>query len=165
MIPGIETLLGSILGGGFRFLQAWMESREKQRDRDHEHRMMELQGNLAEKADERRFRELGVTLDHQTEIQVLHGVATATQAQSSEAKEAGGSAGWLSATIRPLTTYFLLIFYLFAKITQIVMAWQTQGLQALVTTYNEADMALLSAVLGFWFVNRSMMRGRSSLGS
>lgn len=165
MFPGLETLLGSLLGGGFRFLQAWMESREKQRDRDHEYKMMELQGSLAEKADERRFRELGMTLDHQAEIQIIQGVGMATQAQSSEAKEAGGSAAWLSATIRPLTTYLLLLFYLFAKIAQVAMAWQTQGMQSLVTTYGEADMALLSAVLGFWFVNRSMMRGRSSIGA
>lgn len=162
MIPGIETLLGSLLGGAFRLGQAIIDAREKQRDRDHEHRMTGLQGELAKAADERRMRELGIQADMAVTAQDAQMLIAAVQAQAAEAQAAGGWVSALSASVRPLVTYLLVIFYLAYKASQIIAAFRGYGaIEALRASYTEADMAILSSILAFWFVDRSLRRGRS----
>jgi hypothetical protein len=164
MIPGLETLLGSLLGGAFRLGQAWMETREKARERDHEFRMTSLQGELASKADERRFRELGLQADMAISAQDAALLIEAMKAQSTDAQAAGGFIAGLSASVRPVLTYLIATIYLTAKVTQIVAAWQSQGpAAALGSAYTESDMAVLSAILAYWYADRSLRRGRSNL--
>jgi hypothetical protein len=164
MIPGLETLLGSLLGGAFRLGQAWMEAREKARERDHEFRMTELQGDLAARADERRFRELGVQADMAVSQQDASLLIEAIQAQSKDATAAGGFISGLSASVRPVLTYLIAAIYLTAKVAHIIAAWQSQGpVAALAASYTEADMAILAAILSYWYADRSLRRGRSNL--
>lgn len=159
MFPGIETLLGSLLGGVFRFGQAWLEAREKERERSHELSMLRLNGELAERADERRFREL--TLAAETAMSQADTVAmVAVNAQQAEmAESSGGVVAFLSGSIRPITTYLLLGLYLAHKASVIRSAWLEGGVwTAMRSSYGEADLALLSGILGFWFVDRSLRK-------
>lgn len=166
MIPGLETLIGGLLGGGFRIAQAIIDAREKQRERDQEFRMTELQGRLAEAADERRFRELGLQADMATAAQDAQMIVEAIKAQQADAAAAGGWVAALSATVRPVVTYMLIVFYLAWKGAQIIAAYAAGGaIEALQASYGEADMAILSSILSFWFVDRSLRRGRSPLAA
>jgi hypothetical protein len=166
MIPGIETLLGSLLGGAFRLGQAVLEAREKQRDRDHEHRMAELHGDLAAKADERRLRELGLAADMHLASQDAALLTEALQAQSRDAAAAGGFIAGLSASVRPILTYLIAGLYLTAKGAHVAAAWQSDGaIQALATSYTDADMAILAAILAYWYADRSLRRGRSPIAA
>lgn len=153
---GASTILGAVVGGGFRLGQAFLDAREKQRDRDHEHRMSVLHGEQAERAGELKLREVGL----QGEITLAQGEIQAmmagVQAQATEAQAAGGTAAWLSATVRPIVTYGLVILY----------AWHKASLIAAgAPVWGSEDMALLSSILAFWFADRSLRRGRSPLAA
>jgi hypothetical protein len=167
MIPGIETLLGGALGGLFRLGQAFLETREKQRDRDHEFRMMELQGRQAVAAAEARLREVAIDGQFKLEATDVQAIMEATKAQALEASTAGGWAAFLSATVRPVLTYLLALLYIGHKIALIGAALMVSGdpLPSVVLAFTEADHAILSSILSFWFVDRSLRKGRSPITS
>ncbi|MBE9605395.1 hypothetical protein IAI18_10995 [Acetobacteraceae bacterium H6797] len=165
MFPGLETLLGSLLGGAFRLGQAILDAREKQREREHEHDMTALQGDLAERADERRLKELGLVNAYQYAGQELSAVQAGVQAQASEAQAAGGWVASLSASVRPIVTYLLVLFYMANKGSVVAASWHSGDLaSAFLRIYSETDMALFSSILGFWFVDRSLRRKGSPIG-
>lgn len=167
MFPGIETLLGSLLGGAFRLGQAVLDAREKQRDRDHEYRMVQLNGDLAAKADERRLREIGLEGEYRLSAMDVEALMAGVKSQAVEAQTAGGWSAALSATVRPITTYLLLVLYMSHKAVVVALAYSggTDMLQALNDAYSEADVAILSSILAFWFVDRSLRRGRPPVAS
>ena len=166
MIPGIETLLGGLLGGAFRLGQAILDAREKQRDRDHEFRMTEIQGQLAEKANEARIRELGVEANMAVSAQDAQMLVEAVKAQSADAQSTGGWVSALSATVRPITTYLFAILYLGHKAAHIIIAAISEGpVAALAAVYTPDDMAIMSAILAYWYADRSLRRGRSAIAS
>jgi hypothetical protein len=161
MFPGIETLLGSMLGGVARVATAWLESREKARDRDHEFRMTELQGQQAEKVAEWRMRELGLQADTALGVADAAALVEAVRAQSAEAQSAGGFAASLSATVRPVVTYLLVALYLGHKTVEVAIAAAGGApmLHAIGDSYGADDMAILASLLSYWFVDRSLRRG------
>ena len=164
MIPGLETILGGLVGGAFRLGQAFLDAREKQRERDHEHRMTELQGELAAKADERRLRELGIQADMAVSAQDAQMLIEAVKAQAVEAQAAGGWVSKLSASVRPIVTYMLVALYILWKVAEVYAAFISFGVvEALRASYSESDMAILASILSFWFVDRSLRRGRSPI--
>lgn len=156
-IPGLETLIGSALGGIFRLGQAFLEAREKQRDREHEFRMTEMQGNQAMAAAEARLREIGTMGDIALAAADVQALVKGIQSQASEAKAAGGWAANLSATVRPITTYTLLLYYGAVKAAVIAASWAGEGASyAISASWGEGDMAILASILSFWFVDRSI---------
>lgn len=166
MIPGLETLLGGLIGGAFRLGQAVLDAREKQRDRDHEHRMLELEGRQAKEIGEQNMRLIGLAGDIQLQAAELQAVKEVSQAQAVEATQAGGFVAALSATVRPVVTYALLFFYCAVKIAGIAYAWPQEGaMSAIMGAYSESDMAIFSSILAFWFVDRSLRRGRSHVAA
>lgn len=161
-IPGLETLIGSALGGAFRLGQAWLETREKQRDRDHEFRMTELQGQQAFAAAEARLREVGLQGEIAVTGQEIAALVDGIKSQAFEARSAGGWVAALSATVRPLTTYALLGYYGAIKAALIAAAWTTDGAVAsIAASWSEGDMAILSSILSFWFVDRSLRHAQA----
>jgi hypothetical protein len=166
MIPGLETLLGSVLGGAFRLGQAVLDAREKQRDRDQEFRMTGLNGELAEKADERRMKLVGLEGEIKYDADELAAVERVSLSQASEASQAGGFVAAMSASVRPVVTYMLLALYIAVKLAGIIYAWPIDGmLTAIMGAYTESDSAILSSILAFWFVDRSLRKGRSHVAS
>jgi len=62
----------------------------------------------------------------------------------------------LSTTVRPVVTYLFVLMYAGVKLSTFVGSVQT-GLgfgPALIATWTEADQALLSGILNFWFISR-----------
>jgi hypothetical protein len=166
VIPGLETLLGGLIGGAFRLGQAVLDAREKQRDREHEHQMLELEGRLAREVGEQNMRTIGLVGEIQLQAGELQAVKEVSQAQATEAAQAGGFVSGLSASVRPVVTYVLLFFYCAVKIAGIAYAWPQDGaIGAIMGAYAESDMAIFSSILAFWFVDRSLRRGRSHVAA
>lgn len=150
---GIIPLVGALLGGFARFGQALLEAREKQRDREHELSMVQLQGTLAASADERKLRETALAGDITLQQADSAAMVAALQAQATSDTAAGGWSAKLSATVRPIVTYALMSLYLAAKAQTVYAAGGA-------VAYSPADAALLSTILGFWFADRAI-RARS----
>lgn len=151
--------LGIVFGGVSRLVQFGMELKDKQKERDHEHRMLEKQTELQDKrlvhdADMRRMDNVA-----QADLAELNALTSAVEAQSREAVYAGGWVTKLSASIRPLLTVYHAVFvYTAVKLATFFVA--TQGglswSEATLSIYGEFDRALLGSMVGFWFSDRSL---------
>ena len=161
---GLASLLGGVLGGVFRLGQAVLDAREKQRDREHELSMLRLNGEQAAATGELRLREAGLAGAIQLGGAEIQALVEGVKAQASEAVAAGGWAARLSATVRPILTYLLVGAYLAHKLSGVSVA-VAQGFapEALGRLWTAEDMAILSTILSFWFVDRSIRRA-SPLG-
>ena len=83
------------------------------------------------------------------------------QAQAAEAQAAGGWVAKLSASVRPAVTYWLMALYTAAKAATLWTALSTAEASFAVAVramYTEADAALLSSILSFWFLDRSLRK-------
>lgn len=153
-------IIGLIFGGVSRLGQHWMELRDKDKERSHEAVMYDKQLALADKrfehdADLRRM-DVGAA-----ESQAEWGALTAAvEAQAREAQAAGGWVAKLSASVRPAVTYWLMAIYTAAKVAMLYSALAS-GVplpEAVRAMYSEADAALLSSILSFWFMDRSLRK-------
>lgn len=153
-------LIGLIFGGVSRLGQHWMELKDKDKERSHEAVMYDKQMALADKrhehdADLRRMD--AAAQDASAEWAAL---SAAVQAQAQEAQAAGGWVAKLSASVRPIVTYWLMALYSMAKLFTVILAMQggVPFMTAAAAAYTEADGALLSSILSFWFVDRSLRK-------
>ena len=165
MFPGLPELIGSVVGGVFRLGTAFLEAREKERDRAHELDMTKLHGEQAMQQAEASLRVAGLQADAEAYRGEMGAVVAATTAQAASDAAAGGFAAKLSASVRPVTTYYLLNLYGLWMAAQILGAWVDAGggVAALATALRDAygteDRAMLSTVITFWFVVRAFRRG------
>lgn len=153
-------LIGLIFGGFSRLAQHWLELKDKDKERSHEAVMYDKQLALADRrfehdADLRRMD--AASADATAEWSAL---TAAVQAQASEAQAAGGWVAKLSASVRPVVTYWLLALYSLSKLFAIGVALKANEpfLLAVSGVYGEADAALLFSVLSFWFMDRSLRK-------
>jgi hypothetical protein len=153
-------VLGLVFGGLSRLGQHWMEMQDKQKEREHEAAMYVKQIELADKraVHDQELRKMDVeSAESQAEWAAM---TAAIQAQADEASKAGGWVAKLSASVRPFTTYWLLVIYSIAKLATLVLAVRAGEAfpSAVAALYTEADGALLSSILSFWFVDRSLRK-------
>jgi hypothetical protein len=154
-------LLGLVFGGVARLGQHWLELRDKDKERAHEAVMYDKQLALADKtfAQESALKQMDAdAAQAQAEWQALMAGA---QAQAAEAQAAGGWVAKLSASVRPAVTYWLMALYTAAKAATLWTALSTAEASFAVAVramYTEADAALLSSILSFWFLDRSLRK-------
>ena len=154
-------LLGIVFGGVSRLSQHYMETKDKQHEREHEAVMFDKQVALQAQTSqaERDLRQMDV--DAQRDTGELNAMITAIQAQSNEAQAAGGWVAKLSASVRPVVSYWLLIIYSAAKGATLYLAMTQNGVSlaaAVQATYTTFDGALLGSIVSFWFADRSLRK-------
>lgn len=153
-------LIGLVFGGLSRLGQHWMDLKDKALERDHEFRMYEQQIILADKkyAAESDIRRMDAQSEEtRGDIDLL---ITSIKAQADEAKAAGGWVAKLSASVRPVLSYWLLALYTIAKLTTLYLAVShgTTMVEAVRAAYTEFDGSILAAVVAFYFADRSLRK-------
>lgn len=153
-------LLGIVFGGVSRLAQFWIETKDGQRERDHEYRMFERQIELSSRKIDTDYdmRQMDVNLSRdEKEMDLL---STAIRAQADEAKSAGGWVAKLSASVRPVISYWLLVIYSIAKGASLYLVVRSgvDLVVAITQAYTEFDGALLGAIVAFWFADRSLRK-------
>lgn len=153
-------LLGIVFGGVSRLGQHFMEMQDKQKEREHEAVMFDKQLALqAQRSEaERDLRQMDV--DAQRDSGELNVLADAIKAQAQEAQAAGGWVASLSASVRPMVSYWLLLIYTASKGATLYIALSS-GVplaQAVNNVYTEFDGALLGSIVSFWFADRSLRK-------
>lgn len=153
-------LVGLIFGGAARLAQHWLDLRDKQAERDHEHRMYERQLELADRrfvhdADMRKMD--GELRQDEIDASIL---IEAIRAQAEEASKAGGWVAKLSASVRPITLYWLLVLYSVSKAAGLYLLLRSgvQAAEAIQLTYTAFDGATLSSALSYWLADRSLRK-------
>lgn len=148
-------VVGALIGGLFRLAPEAFKLFGEKADRKHELAMLDRQIALDTLRNE---QQLALQAGEQELAQIQGQLANLGEAMRGQFTRTGlklvDAATWL---VRPLTTYLLLALYVSAKIAQMVAASLEVGvLVALIQAYTEEDMALLSGILSFWFVGRTL---------
>ena len=153
-------ILGIVFGGVSRLAQHYMEMQDKQKECEHEAVMFDKQVALqAQRIDaEKDLRQMDVTAQRDAgELDVLQAAITA---QAQEAEAAGGWVAKLSASVRPMVSYWLLAIYTAAKVATLTITLSSGAplAEAIRAAYTEFDGALLGSIVSFWFADRSLRK-------
>tara|TARA_R110002167_G_C12310505_1_gene618090 strand:+ start:91 stop:546 length:456 start_codon:yes stop_codon:yes gene_type:complete len=141
------ALLGSALGFGTSFLPQVMGFFQKKQDHKNRIEELKLQGELAA---------MGVSqdlakLDKQAEMKE-------TKALYEFANPKSGFAAGLSASVRPVITYLFFGLFLAVKAVILLKAMEEGGnwKDAVPLMFDNETQALFSAIIAFWFGQRSV---------
>lgn len=150
----ILSLLSMFGGGLMRLLPEFLSFLNKKTDNAHELQMLEKQFQL-ESTREASKRETIVTqgnVDQMLALLEAQKVALSGQMQKTGITFVDA----LNFLVRPLTTYYVLLLYGFAKVALFVVALNAGGniWTAALQVYDAEDRAILSGILAFWFVGR-----------
>lgn len=150
----LESLLGSVLGGAFRLIPEGMKLFERKDERKHEKEMFQLQLE----ADKARGKIAIEQADAALGGAELQAIIEATKAQAIPTGIKWVDA--MSATVRPIVTYLLLGLYMTHKMAVMTVALNngTDFLTYAAGMWGAEDMALLSSIMSFWFVDRSLRK-------
>jgi hypothetical protein len=153
----VESIIGTLLGGVLRLIPEWMGMKDKNAERRHELNLLKAEGELARQNANFALKQEDVKVDGK----YLDALVAASQAQATKTGIAWVDA--LSASVRPILTYWWVVLYSLVKLAFLSVAltsnipWD----QALISIWSEQDWAIVSAIIGFWFVSRSVDKKKS----
>lgn len=147
-------ILGSLIGGVFRLAPEVLKYFDKANERKHELAMFTLQTDLEKMRGEFKMEERYV--DHS--VAALDAIQEAFKQQGEADSKAWKWVASLSALVRPGITYWFMLLYSTVKVLTVWLAYQAgESLAAVVDkVWNTDDFGLLSMILTFWFIGRSI---------
>jgi len=153
-------ILGSVLGGVFRLAPEVLKYFDKKNERQHELSMFARQCELETLRGQQKLAEIGAQREAAVDVGVMDAFNAAINQQAEMVKAAGGWAASLSASVRPVMTYYLLVMYGAAKTAAMVLAYyHGQALtEVLAKSWGSDDMALLTGVINYWMIDRSLAK-------
>ena len=157
----IETLLGGLLGGAFRLAPEVLKWLDRKGERSHELAMQDKAIQFEKLRGAQRMSEIGAAADAAWNTGAIEALKEAVAAQGHQSGVRWADA--LSASVRPVITYWFMGLYCAAK-TAAFAAALTAGAgwgEAILHAWTEADQALWAGVLNFWFLGRVFERIRS----
>jgi hypothetical protein len=149
----ILTLLSMLGGGLMRMLPELIGFMNKKTDNAHELAMLDRQFQLEATRSAARVHEIEVQGDISQTIALMSAQSEALRGQMQLV-----GLWWVDAAnflVRPLTTYYFLLFYGIVKMATIVVAMRTvDPWVSIIQCWTEDDAAILAGILSFWFVGR-----------
>lgn len=154
-------VLGSVLGGVFRLVPEFLKAFDRKNERSHELSMFDRQCRLEEQRGAQKMAEIGAVRDLAVDAGAMTAFNSAIEQQTEMVKAAGK--GWvasLSASVRPVLTYYLLLMYGAVKIALISLSVQGDMpmSEAILKNWTPDDMALLMGVINYWMLDRSLAK-------
>ncbi len=153
-------LLGSIFGGLFRLAPEVLKFFDKANERKHELKMFEQQCQLEQMRGAQKLQEIGAQHAMAVDAGVLDALKGAIDQQTEMVKAAGGWVASLSASVRPVVTYWILFIWSFVHIWFAWNAW-LQGMppvEVFKTAMSPDFSALVAGTINFWFLDRTLAR-------
>lgn len=151
-------VFGSILGGLFRLAPEAMKLWDRANERKHELDMFRLQTDLEKQRGSQKLAEIGAQHQAAIDTGVMDAFGAAVRQQTEMVKAAGK--GWIaaiSATVRPVVTYWMLVLYSVFKIA-LFMTMSGPTPEVIVNMWTSDDMALLCGTLNYWFMDRTLAK-------
>ena len=153
-------LLGSIFGGVFRLAPEVLKYFDKANERKHELAMFEQQCQLETLRGQQKLAEIGAQREATVDAGVMNAFNSAIEQQTEMVKAAGGWVASLSASVRPVVTYWILLLWSFAHIWFAWTAWVAGAPpETVFKLIMSADFcALVSGTLNYWFLDRTLAK-------
>jgi hypothetical protein len=153
-------VLGGILGGLFRLAPEVIKFFDKKSERQHELAMFDRQCQLEAQRGAQRLQEIGAQHAMTLDQGVMDAVNAAIVQQTEMVKAAGGWVASLSASVRPVVTYWVLGIWSFAHVWFAWNAWVSGASpKEVFTTMMSADFAaLVAGTINYWFMDRTLAK-------
>jgi hypothetical protein len=153
-------LLGSIFGGIFRMAPEVLKYFDKANERQHELALFSRQCELEQMRGQMKLAEIGAQREAAVDVGVMDAFNSAIQQQAEMVKAAGGWAASLSASVRPVVTYWVLFVWSFIHVWFAWNAWLAGALPVEVfkTMMTPDFSALLAGTINFWFLDRTLAK-------
>lgn len=151
-------IFGSLLGGIFRLAPEVLKFFDKKNERQHELLMFQRQCDLEQIRGQQKLAEIGAARDAAIDVGVMDAFNAAINQQAEMAKAAGGWAASLSASVRPVVTYWVILLWSFVHLWFAWNAWLAGAApREVFETMMTADfMALVSGTINYWFLDRTL---------
>ena len=151
-------ILGGIFGGVFRLAPEVLKFFDKKNEREHELAMFNRQCELEQLRGQQKLAEIGAQRDAAVDVGVMDAFSAAIQQQAEMVKAAGGKMAALSASVRPVVTYWVLVIWSFVHIWFAWNSWLAGASPAEVfkTMMSPDFSALLSGTINYWFLDRTL---------
>ena len=151
-------ILGSVFGGLFRMAPEVLKFFDKKNERLHELAMFKHQCDLEAQRGQQKLAEIGAQREAAIDVGVMDAFNNAITQQAEMVKAAGGWVASLSASVRPVVTYWILFIWTFIHGWY---AWSSMnsGLDAteVFKLFMSPDFsALLGGTINYWFLDRTL---------
>lgn len=157
----LESLLGTVVGGVLRIVPEYFAIKDKEKQRDHEFRMFDLQLEADKIRSRLRIDEARVEVEGK---EILAEIGAITDAAKAQATQTGVKfIDGLNASVRPVLTYWwCVILYTVNKGVLLWLALKSglQLEQVAGHVFTEFDAAVVASMIGFWFVDRAIRKFR-----
>ena len=153
-------LFGSLLGGLFLIAPEVLKWLDKKNERTHELAMFQQQCQLETLRGQQKLAEIGAQREATVDAGVMDAFNSAIEQQTEMVKAAGGWVASLSASVRPIVTYWILFIWSFIHVWFAWNAW-TMGAHpdAVFKLMMSGDFAaLVSGTLNYWFLDRTLAK-------
>ena len=153
-------ILGSIFGGLFRMAPEVLKFFDKANERKHELLMFTRQCELETLRGQQKLAEIGAQREAAIDVGVMDAFQSAIEQQATMVKAAGGWAASLSASVRPVVTYWVLFVWSFIHVWFAWNAWITGAppVEVFKIMMSPDFSALLAGTINFWFLDRTLAK-------
>jgi hypothetical protein len=153
-------LLGSIFGGIFRMAPEVLKWMDKKNEREHELNMFKFQCDLEAQRGQQKLAEIGAQREAAVDVGVMDAFNNAISQQAEMVKAAGGWVASLSASVRPMVTYWVLFVWSFIHVWFAYNAWLAgaPSVEVFKTMMTPDFSALLSGTINYWFLDRTLAK-------
>ena len=153
-------IFGSLLGGIFRLAPEVLKFMDKGSERKHELNMFKFQCDLEAQRGAQKLSEIGAQREAAVDVGVMDAFNSAIEQQATMVKAAGGWAAALSASVRPVVTYWVLFVWSFIHVWFAWNAWVTGAppVEVFKIMMSPDFSALLAGTINFWFLDRTLAK-------
>ena len=153
-------ILGSIFGGVFRLAPEVLKWMDKKNEREHELNMFKNQCELEAQRGQQKLAEIGAQREAAIDVGVMSAFQSAIEQQATMVKAAGGWVASLSASVRPVVTYWVLFVWSFIHVWFAWNAWLAgaPATEVFKTMMTPDFSALLSGTINYWFLDRTLSK-------
>lgn len=155
----IETLIGSALGGVFRFIPELLKWMDRKDERKHELDMFDKQMDSDKQRATLRINEIETTGEIQLDTREWDAIIEATKAQATLTGVAWVDA--ISSLMRPLITFWwVIVLYSVALGAQYFAAYDVSHnhIEVIMKLWGADEKAIVASIISFWFCDRALRK-------
>ena len=151
-------ILGGALGGIFRLAPEVLKFFDKKNERAHEMLMFSRQCELEQIRGQMKLAEIGAQREAAVDVGVMDAFNSAIEQQATMVKAAGGWSASLSASVRPVVTYWILLVW---SGVHLWFGWNAYvagapPMEVFKMMISPDFSALLAGTINYWFLDRTL---------
>lgn len=156
------TLLGGLFGGLLRLAPEILKFMDAKNDRQHELDMQDKAYQFAQLTGKQKIEEINSQGSIDVQKSQFDAYTAAYQSQATMAIAGGKFVSFLNAIVRPWITLVVFCMWVAVKVALLVYSFSAtqNAAETIMNSWSENDMAMLSSIVSFYFVGRTLDKGK-----